>query len=174
MHLEHGDADTVGMEDLAQEAGVSRRTLYRYFPTRAALMQAAGDWVRSEVLKLDPGIGPDGIAASFRAGTHSMAARPKLAHALLRTESGRALRGNYRTARIDAIRREVRARAPDVGRRETERAAAVLAYLCSLNAWASLQEESGLSPERAEDALLWAIDIIQTELQRENRKRMPK
>jgi hypothetical protein len=55
-------------------------------------------------------------------------------------------------------------------RREAERAAALLTYLCSLNAWVSLQDESGLSPERAEEAVLWAIELIERELQREPRK----
>src|SRR5690242_21800086 len=87
-HLEAGDVDTVGMEDLAREAGVSRRTLYRYFPTRADLIAAAGDWVRGHVFNIDSGIAEGGIAASFRAGTERMRGRPKLARALLATESG--------------------------------------------------------------------------------------
>ena len=170
-HLEAGDIDTIGMEELAREAGVSRRTLYRYFPTRDDLIAAAGDWVRGNVFKIDPAIGDGGIAESFRAGTARMQARPKLAHALIATESGRAVRGGFRAARAEAIRREVREKAPALSRREAERTAAVLTYLCSLQAWVSLQEESGLSAERAEEAVLWAIDAIQNELQRENRKK---
>lgn len=170
-HLEAGDIDTVAMEDLAHEAGVSRRTLYRYFPTRADLIAAAGDWVRDEVFKIDPAIGDGGIAASFRTGTARMQTRPQLARALLRTDSGRAVRSSFRASRAEAIRRDVRAQAPGLSRREVERTAAVLTYLCSLSAWVSLQEESGLSPERAQDAVLWAIELIQNETQRESRRR---
>jgi AcrR family transcriptional regulator len=170
-HLEAGDIDTVGMEELAREAGVSRRTLYRYFPTRGDLIAAAGEWVRGEVFKIDPAIGEGGIAASFRTGTARMRTRPKLAHALVATEGGRAVRGSFRPARAEAIRREVRDKAPGLSRREAERAAAVLTYLCSLQAWVSLQDESGLSPERAEEAVLWAIDVIENELQRGRRRK---
>lgn len=170
-HLEAGDIDTVGMEDLAREAGVSRRTLYRYFPTRADLIAAAGDWVRGHVFNIDPGVGDGGIAASFRTGTARMRGRPKLARALLATESGRAVRGSFRPARAEAIRREVRAKAPSLSRRDTERAAAILTCLCSLNAWVSLQEESGLSPDQAEDAILWALDVIQNEVQRDSKRK---
>jgi AcrR family transcriptional regulator len=170
-HLEAGDVDAIGMEDLAREAGVSRRTLYRYFPTRNDLIAAAGDFVRGEVFKIDPAIGDGGITASFRAGTARMEKRPQLARALLRTESGRALRGSFRAARVAAIRRDVRDRAPGLSRIKAERAAAVLTYLCSLQAWVSLQEESGLSPERAQDAVIWAIEIIQNEVHREGHRR---
>jgi AcrR family transcriptional regulator len=170
-HLEAGDIDDVAMEDLAKEAGVSRRTLYRYFPTRADLVAAAGDWVRGNVFKLEPKIAEGGIAESFRKGAASMQTRPNLARALLATESGRAVRGSFRTARAEAIRKEVRAKAPGLSRREFENAAAVLTYLCSLQAWVSMQQESGLSPERAEEAALWAIDVIQNELQLKGRRR---
>jgi AcrR family transcriptional regulator len=170
-HLEAGDIDAVAMEDLAAEAGVSRRTLYRYFPTRADLIAAAGDWLRGTVFKIDPKIAEGGIAESFRLGAARMQTRPKLARALLATESGRAVRGSFRGARAEAIRREVRAKAPGLSRRDAERGAAVLTYLCSLTAWVSLQDESGLAPERAEQAVLWAIETIEKELQREGRGR---
>lgn len=166
-HLEAGDADAVSMEDLAREAGVSRRTLYRYFPTRADLLAAAAEHVRGRILAVEPAIAAGGIAASFRAGVARSAARPRLARALLATESGRAVRGTFRQARVEAIRREVRRLAPRLPKRDVDRAAAVLAYLCSLDAWLSLQDESGLNPERAEEAVLWAIDLIQKNLQRE-------
>jgi AcrR family transcriptional regulator len=169
-HLEAGDADAMTMEDLAREAGISRRTLYRYFPARADLIAAAGDFVRGRVLNIDPAIPAGGIAASFRAGVARAEARPRLARALLATESGRAVRGSFRKTRVEAIRGEVRALAPHLPKREAERAAAVLAYLCSLNAWVSLQDESGLSPERAQEAVLWAIELIQNNLQREKGK----
>ena len=67
-HLEAGDADDVPMEDLAREAGVSRRTLYRYFPTRAALLAEAAEWVRDEVLQLPVEIGDEGPGARGHAG----------------------------------------------------------------------------------------------------------
>lgn len=169
-HLEAGDADAVSMEDLAREAGVSRRTLYRYFPARADLIAAAGDFVRGRVLNTETAIGPGGIAATFRAGVARAEAHPRLARALLATESGRAVRGSFRKGRVEAIRGEVKALAPHLPRREAERAAALLTHLCSLNAWVSLQDESGLSPERAQEAILWAIELIQKNLQPEKGK----
>ena len=42
--LESGSPATVSMPDVADAAGVSLRTLYRYFPTKADLLDAAGSW----------------------------------------------------------------------------------------------------------------------------------
>lgn len=159
-HLEAGDADDVSMETLAREAGVSRRTLYRYFPTRTDLLTAAGEWIRDEALQLPTAIGDEGIAASFRAAAARLQEHPKLARALLRTQTGRALRGSYREDRARAIRNAVRREAPDAPRHELERAAGVLGYLCSSSAWITVQDESGLSARDAQAAVAWAIETI--------------
>jgi len=159
-HLEVGDADDVAMATLADDAGVSRRTLYRYFPSRDELLDAAGTWIREELLQLPIEIGPEGIAASFREATTKLQRHPRLARALLRTQTGRAVRGGYRDERVRAIRRAVRAEAPDASRRQLEHGAAVLAYLCSSNAWTTIQDESGLDAASARAAVEWAIEAL--------------
>jgi len=163
-HLEAGDADEVPMEELAQEAGVSRRTLYRYFPTRVALLADAAEWIRDEVLQLPVEIGDEGIAASFRRAAERVADRPELARALLRSTTGRALRGDYRRARIAAIREALRREVPGLTRREMERAAPVLIYLCSSGAWITIQDECGLESRQAQAAVEWAIDALLAQL----------
>jgi AcrR family transcriptional regulator len=163
-HLEAGDADDIPMEELAREAGVSRRTLYRYFPSRADLLAAAGDWIRAEALQLPVDIGDEGIAESFRAAAARMQQRPRLARALLRTQTGRAVRGSTRAERVKAIRKAVRGEVPGLAKREVERAAAVLGLLCSSNAWITIQDESGLDASSAQAAVVWAIDTLLAQL----------
>ena len=167
-HLEAGDADDIAMEDLAREAGVSRRTLYRYFPSRSHLLDAAGEWIRAEVLQLPIEIGPEGIAASFRTAASRLQRHPNLARALLRTQTGRAVRSGYRDERVKAIRRALRVEAPGASRRELERAAAVLAYLCSSNAWTTIQDETGLDASSAQAAVGWAIETLLARLREGN------
>lgn len=163
-HLERGDADELSMDDLAQEAGVSRRTLYRYFPTRSDLLGAAATWIRDEVLQLPIEIGDEGIVASFRAAAARLNENPRLARALLRTETGRAVRTGYRAERVEAIRRALRRDVPGLGTRDLDRAAAVLGYLCSSNAWISIQDESGLDASAARGAVEWAIETLLAQL----------
>lgn len=167
-HLEAGDADDLAMEDLAREAGVSRRTLYRYFPSRSHLLDAAGEWIRAEVLQLPIDIGPEGIAASFHTAASRLRRHPSLARALLRTQTGRAVRSGYRYERVKAIRRAIRAEAPGASRRELERAAAVIACLCSSNAWTTIQDESGLGASSSQAAVGWAIETLLARLREGN------
>jgi len=163
-HLEGGDADDVSMEELAREAGVSRRTLYRYFPSRGDLLAAAGEWIRDEALQLPVDIGEEGIAASFREASARLEKHPKLARALLRTQTGRAMRGETRSARVRAIRAAVRREVPGLPHRDVERASAVLGYLCSSSAWITIQDESRLDAKDAQNAVVWAIETLLTRL----------
>jgi AcrR family transcriptional regulator len=163
-HLETGDADDVSMDDLAAEAGVSRRTLYRYFPARQDLLAAGGDWIRDNLLQLPVEIGDEGLAESFRRASAQLERRPRLARALLKTETGRAVRSGYRKARVDAIRRALKRDVPGLSRRELERAAGLFAYLCSSGAWTTIQDESELSATEAQAAVTWAIETLLAQL----------
>jgi AcrR family transcriptional regulator len=159
-HLKAGDADNVSMDDLAREAGVSRRTLYRYFPTRDDLLAGAAEWIRDDVLQLPVGIGEEGIVESFRRAAARLEQHPRVARALLRTETGQALRTGYRAARVAAIRDALKREVPGLSRRELDRAAGVLTYLCSSSAWITIQDESGLDASGAQAAVAWAIESL--------------
>ena len=163
-HLEDGDADQISMDDLATEAGVSRRTLYRYFPNRDALVAATGTWIRDDVLQLPIEIGPAGIAASFRAAAARLNENPRLARALLRTDTGRAVRAGYRSERVEAIRTALRRDVPGLSGRALDRAAAVLGYLCSSNAWITIQDDAGIDASSAQAAVTWAIEALLAQL----------
>lgn len=163
-HLEAGDADEIPMEELAQEAGVSRRTLYRYFPTRSALLAEAAEWIRDDVLRLPVEVGEEGITGSFRQAAARVADRPALARALLRTTAGRKLRGDFRRARVDAIRTALKREVPGLSRRDLDRAAPVLSFLCSSSAWVTIQDESGLDARHAQAAVEWALDTLLAQL----------
>ena len=163
-HLEAGDADDVSMEELAREAGVSRRTLYRYFPSRSELLAAVSDWIRDDVLQLPIGIGDEGIAESFRVAAARVQRRPELARALLKTETGRAVRTGYRGDRAKAIRGALQREVPNLPPSDVRQAAAVLGYLCSSNAWITIQDESGVSAARAQAAVVWAINTLLAQL----------
>src|SRR6202165_2838601 len=81
----------IAMEDLARAAGISRRTLYRMFPTREALLAAAGERFAQTVAMPEEIGGPDQLSATFREGSRLMERRADLARGLHRsTKIGRA------------------------------------------------------------------------------------
>jgi len=53
---------------------------------------------------------------------------------------------------------------PGLSKRDMDRAAPVLAYLCSSSAWITVQDESGLDARHAQAAVEWAIETLLTRL----------
>jgi AcrR family transcriptional regulator len=165
--LEREDADELSMEALAADAGVSRRTLYRYFPTRELLYAAAGERIERQLeLPTEVAGGADGISASFAHASRQLQRRPALARAMVRSRVGSAVRSPLRENRRAAIERAIGEATVGLSVEESRRAAAVVAHLCSSAAWIALQDEADLSPEESREAITWALDTLVGDLRR--------
>ncbi len=165
--LEQGDADELSMEALAVDAGVSRRTLYRYFPTRELLYAAAGERIE-RLLELPTEVtgGAQGISASFAHASRQLQRRPALARAMVRSRVGAAVRSPLRERRRAAIELAVRELTAGSPPHESRRAAAVVAHLCSSASWIALQDDAHLGPEESREAIAWALDTLVGDLRR--------
>jgi len=161
--LENGDldgVDDVAMPDVARTAGVSLRTLYRYFPTRDALLREAGARMQTRLalpIEID---GPDDIPSSFWSASARLAEHPKLARALVRTETGRAAHGRTRSARVDAIHAALGPLTDELPADQARQIAGVITHLCSSIAWVSISDESQLSTDDARAGVKWALTVL--------------
>lgn len=158
--LETRDVDDVVMADVAAAAGVSLRTLYRYFPDRLALLSAVGEHlVASLGLPVDIA-GPEQISSSFGDAARRLAARPQLVRALVRTTAGRAARSGVRAQRVDAIAHALEPLTDHVDADTARWATAVIAHLCGAASWVLVADEIGLDDADAQAAVRWAIDTL--------------
>lgn len=158
--LEGRAAEELSMADIARAAGVSLRTLYRYFPDRAALMEAAGERLYAS-LGVPVAIGgADEIASSFREAARRLSDRPRLARLLVQTRAGQAVRAGLRVKREAAIRAALEPLTAKLEPGAAARAAAVLAHLCSSAAWVAVADASGLPDAEAQEAVAWAIETL--------------
>jgi AcrR family transcriptional regulator len=168
--IERGDLDELTMPGVAEASGVSLRTIYRYYPTREQLFEAAGRWIGDEVFKHPYPRDLDELADLYEAGCRDFDARPGLARALARSQLGQRARGYRRRERREAIHRVLRAELTELGEDELRRAEAVLAYLHNILAYTSLREENGLSGEEIGRAVGWAIRTLTFDLRKRNQK----
>jgi len=176
VRLEHEVAEDISIDDLARDAGVSRRTLYRYFPSKSVLLAAAEERIVARLGLPTEFASPDQISAGFREGSRRLEEHPTLARALRQTTAGR-LRPPLRARRIEALARALGPLTRDLDVAEAQRIVAVIAYLCSANAWVMIQDESGLPGEEIRAGVSWAIDTLLVELRRRGRgtrKRRPR
>jgi AcrR family transcriptional regulator len=163
--LEHGEAEELTVPAVAEASGISLRTVYRYYPTREDLLEAAGRWIGDDLLRHPYPQTLDEVAELFRAGCRDFDEHPGLVRALALSQLGQRVRGYRRRERLDAISRALRSdiALPDD---ELRRAEAVLAYLHNILAYTTLREENGLSGDEIGDALGWAIETLVNDLRK--------
>jgi AcrR family transcriptional regulator len=152
--------DDVSMAQIADAAGVSLRTLYRYFPDPDALLQAAGEHLYASLGVPFDVSGPDQISASLLDAARRLSTRPALTRALVRTSAGRAARSSARSQRVTAIHTALEPLTETLDADTARWATAVIAHLCSAASWVIIAEDSGLDEPDAQRAVAWAIDRL--------------
>lgn len=167
--LERGDAQELTMPGVAEASGVSLRTVYRHYPTREQLLEAAGRWIGTELLRHPYPQTLDEVAELFRVGCPDFDERPGLVRALALSQLGQSARGHRRRERLEAIAQALRQELEDLPEQELRRAEALLAYLHNMLAYTTLREENGLSGEEIGEAVGWAIRTLVEDLRNRNR-----
>jgi AcrR family transcriptional regulator len=167
--IERGDADELTMPQVAELSGVSLRTVYRYYPTRDELLEAAGRWIGAELLRQGYPETLDEVADSFERACSEFDERPGLVRAMALSQLGREARRARRSERLQAIRHALEQEVGDLSERELRQAEAVLAYLHNMLAYTTLREEENLSGEEIGEALGWAIRTLVADLRRKQR-----
>jgi AcrR family transcriptional regulator len=168
--LSAGGADGISVPDAARLSGVSLRTVYRYYPTRDDLLDAASDWIYRRTFDQVPVERELAeLPAVMIAGAEQWEAHPRLARAIAYAPSLKPLVNSRRAERIAQITREVAGAAPNLSERERREAAAVLAYLQSIRTWVTLRQDIGLGRDETIGAVGWALQTLIDDLRRRNR-----
>jgi AcrR family transcriptional regulator len=167
--LERDEPDALTVPAVAEASGVSLRTIYRYYPTREELLEAAGRWIGDELFKHPYPRTLDEVADLYQAGTREFEGRPGLVRALALSQLGQRARAYRRRERLEALGAALRAELDALSEPELRRAEAVLGYLHNVLAYTTLREENGLSGEEIGEAIGWAIRTLIADLRKRNR-----
>lgn len=165
------------IQQVADRAGVTHRTVYNHFPTREALRDGLAERVE-ELLAATGGRRPD-------AGTPSLESlAPMVAESYALFESCApavrasviltlASRGPTQLAkrRTDAFRKIVRQGLPANAPVPADEATAAVRMFLSTIGWHVLTEHLGLSPAKAAATAEWAIRVLLDSAARETRAR---
>jgi AcrR family transcriptional regulator len=148
---------SISIPVVAKRAGVSIATLYRYFPTKGALLDAAARYIEEVALA---GLGdirfdisdPD---AFLRLAFRRLVEIQPLVHAQHSSPAGRDLRRRRAKRRQAMIAAQLKGLS--ISGEPRDRLEALIALLMSSSAVLELHDHSRLSVDRAADYVGWAI-----------------
>jgi AcrR family transcriptional regulator len=166
--IERDGVEDLTVPEVAEASGASLRTVYRYYPTREELLEAAGRWIGDELLQHPYPQSLDDVADLYQQGCREFDERPGLVRALAFSQLGRRVRGYRRRERLTSIRQALRRELKGTDERQLRQAEAVLAYLHNMLAYTSLRDESGLSGEEIGEAIGWAIRTLVADLRKQH------
>jgi len=164
-----GEYEGMSHDALAKKVGVSRQTVYRYFPDRDALLQAL--WTKITATA-GPGVGMPHSAQDFLDRMHdTYVGFDQIADVMtvaLSTPQGRAMRQSMKSVRRETYRTILKDVVADLPERDQVLATSVLQLLSAGYAWLEMRSQWDLSGEEVAVACRWAAKTLLADLQRRN------
>jgi AcrR family transcriptional regulator len=148
------------LEAVAAEAGVERRTIFRHFATREALLEAFWVWINARIAPSTLPDSLDELIAAPRATFAKFDGEEGVIRASLHSAAGRAMRMAAVPARRAAFRTALREATRGAAAAERRRLEAVVHALYSASAWEAMRDYAGVTGRQAGDAAAWAIALL--------------
>lgn len=165
------------MEKVAQRAGLSPSTVYRYFADRDELLNALVAWLYEQQIQqtsMHTVSSADELAEyqeRFMADLDAMSGVFRgLFRALVVSRVGQPAAWSGRQQRLDYWRRLIDEVTDHLAPDEARAAKAVVVYLTGGLPWLTMADESGLDGAEAGRAVGWAIRTLITDLRARNEK----
>ena len=156
-------------EKVAERAGVSPSTVYRYFADRDDLLRAVMAWASQQTRVLVPS-SADEIASLQEQFMADLDANRGLFRAIFVSRVGQQATWTGRQQRLDFWRDLLEEVTDHLDPEEALLAKAVIVYLTGGLAWLTMADESGLDGAQAGRAAGWAIRTLIADLRARNQE----
>ncbi|WP_052507693.1 TetR/AcrR family transcriptional regulator [Sphingomonas hengshuiensis] len=158
-----GDGAKLTHDAVAERAGISRRTVYRYFPDQTALRQGA--WKQ-----LAPAGGIpqtlDQLLGEMRARFAQFDANAPAMTVAMASAEGRAIRNAVTPDRVAAYRAMLDAPSRALPEPDRTLAVAAVQLLSSEVAWREMRDQWGLTGDAIGIACRWAVEVLLADLRK--------
>lgn len=147
-------------DDIAERAGVERRTVFRHFESREAMLEAFWAWINARV---SPQALPTSLAELVdgpRLTFPKFDEEEGVIKGSLHTREGRAMRLGVVDRRREAFQLALREATRGASAADKRRLEAVAHALYSAAAWETMREYAGVDGKQAGDAASWALAVL--------------
>ncbi len=161
------------VQDVADRAGVSHRTVYRHFPGRDALLDGLSRELDALFEERDLPVLPEtasDIADQVRTAFEVLSERPSLIRAVAVGALSTGIQPGTRKERDRVFREKIEEAAGCLPEAEARKASAVIRYLANSLAWVVLTDQLGLHEDEAGDAVAWAVETLLADVEQRGRE----
>lgn len=152
--------EDASMDAIAKAAGVERRTVFRHFETREALLTEAFRWLNDQLgVAIAPG-DPVALVEAIREGFVRMDRLEGAVRAGLHSRAGRDMRTANLPHRRAAFAASLAPVTTELPPAEKARIEALTHLLYSAAAWEVLKDYGGLTGAEAGQAAAWALERL--------------
>jgi len=148
------------IQRVADLAGISHRTVYRYFPTREELLEALAVWLEGRMPRQLSSYGPDQLEDAVRSVHGLFEEHSEKVTALAVLAAGARIRIPRRNEHSRTVERSL---AGLVRHLDPEDAHAVVTLIRSILGsymWSHLRNDHGLDGEHTTDVVVWAVRAL--------------
>tara|TARA_R110002020_G_scaffold52584_3_gene147584 strand:+ start:88 stop:723 length:636 start_codon:yes stop_codon:yes gene_type:complete len=152
--------DDIGMDAIAAEAGVQRRTIFRHFESKEELLRAFWPWLNARIGASIKPMTPEEISGGPRQAFPLFEAHEAAIRAALHSRTGREMRAGTIADRRRDFSAALAPALDTLLHVERQKIEALAHLLYSASAWEVLKDYGGLDGTQAGEAASWALELI--------------
>jgi AcrR family transcriptional regulator len=161
--IAEGSLAEFSVQDVADRAGVSLRTVYRHFPSRDALLDGFSPWIGDRIRAaggLDFPSSADDIGTLVRQKYTALEQLAPLLIGFSKLDSATSAGSKVSAKSVRTIRSALADMTGDLDPELAKAAVFMIRIIWSHKTWAALHEEGDLDSAHAGAAAAWAIDLL--------------
>jgi AcrR family transcriptional regulator len=161
--IESNSVDDFTIQKVAEEAGMSHRTVYRYFPSRQELLDAFTDWMEDSVTPADYTVlaeTEDIPIAVQRAFDRFDRYAPYFRAGILLANRGEPIQPHRQKERDVLVRSVLSDVLVGLEPEQADEAYAIIRHLLGANTWQVLHDRFELRDGRSGRAVTWALEVL--------------
>ncbi|TPP10374.1 TetR/AcrR family transcriptional regulator [Rhizobium glycinendophyticum] len=152
--------DDIGMDAIAAQAGVQRRTIFRHFESKDELLRAFWPWLNERIGASVKPMAPQDVFDGPRQAFPLFDAHEAAIRGAIHSSTGRAMRAGTIADRRRDFSAALAPALDKLSEAERRKVEALAHLLYSASAWEVLKDYGGLDGTQAGEAASWALELI--------------
>jgi AcrR family transcriptional regulator len=152
--------DDIGMDAIAAQAGVQRRTIFRHFESKEELLRAFWPWLNARIGASVKPLTPQDVCGGPRKAFPLFDAHEAAIRGAIHSSTGRAMRAGTIADRRRDFSAALAPALDKLSEAERRKVEALAHLLYSASAWEVLKDYGGLDGTQAGETASWALELI--------------